>query len=134
MPWDIPSNCTYPGCANLAHGTSPRCSEHPYPTKSKYRHKATDSLRDSNSRKWEAIRQQVFRRDKHLCQPCQQKGLDTLAEEVDHIQAVSLGIDDTLDNLQAICRSCHSKKTNEEAQQRRERLKKSKYLRPDLLD
>jgi 5-methylcytosine-specific restriction protein A len=60
---------------------------------------------------WERLREQVMRRDMRLCQPCLRKNRVTPAHAVDHIIPKAKGGTDDLDNLQAICRSCHLDKT-----------------------
>lgn len=56
-------------------------------------------------------------RDAHLateplCRHCKERGVITAAREVDHIEAISAGGDPwDADNLQSLCKSCHSKKT-----------------------
>jgi hypothetical protein len=53
-----------------------------------------------------ALRRQVLERDAYRCQHC--GGWENLA--VDHITPESKGGAATLENLQALCRSCNSKK------------------------
>lgn len=55
-----------------------------------------------------------MRRDKVLCQPCHRLGRTTQAAEVDHITNKAQGGNDSLENLQAICRECHAEKTSRE--------------------
>tara|TARA_R110002020_G_scaffold62613_1_gene167325 strand:+ start:4059 stop:4460 length:402 start_codon:yes stop_codon:yes gene_type:complete len=52
------------------------------------------------------VRTQVFERDLYRCRACGTH----LNLTVDHIQPVSAGGGDELDNLQTLCRSCNSKK------------------------
>ena len=62
-------------------------------------------------RKWPRIRRQVLDRDAWQCQ-IREAGCTGVAEEVDHID----GHDDhSRANLQAVCRSCHARKTGREA-------------------
>ncbi len=61
--------------------------------------------------KWQKLRVRVLERDFGLCQICSSSGFSTIATEVDHIIAKANGGTDEEDNLQAICRSCHVKKT-----------------------
>ena len=56
---------------------------------------------------WRRIRQQVARRDKHVCQYC---GEATRDGEVDHIIPLSGGGTDALDNLAWSCASCNRSK------------------------
>jgi 5-methylcytosine-specific restriction protein A len=54
----------------------------------------------------------VHLRQHPFCEHCKRRGLATLATEVDHIQPISAGggILDA-DNLQSLCKPCHSRKT-----------------------
>ena len=64
-----------------------------------------------NTKAWRETRRDVLER--HLgCEQCARLGLLTPATEVDHIVPLSRGGDPyALDNLQALCRPCHSRKT-----------------------
>ncbi|MCB0080444.1 MAG: HNH endonuclease [Caldilineaceae bacterium] len=46
-----------------------------------------------------------------LCRHCRERGQTTAATEVDHIKARRDGGSDAFDNLQSLCKSCHSRKT-----------------------
>lgn len=50
------------------------------------------------------IREEVIRRSHGSCAVC---GRDTTELQIDHILPVSAGGDDSFDNLQAVCPSCH---------------------------
>ena len=65
---------------------------------------------------WARLREQVLARDMGLCQceDCKARGLLTPAHEVDHIRPLFEGGSDALDNLQAISRECHARKTRAE--------------------
>ena len=76
--------------------------------------------------RWDRIRQEALKRDKHLCQPCQTKGRVTPAKEVDHIVPKSKGGTDDLDNLQSICVPCHRDKTDAEAAEAQGRTHRTK--------
>jgi len=67
------------------------------------------SNHSSRGREWERIRQQVLARDGHVCQV---KGCGQAATHVDHITPKSLGGNDSLDNLQAMCQTHNLKKGN----------------------
>jgi 5-methylcytosine-specific restriction protein A len=60
---------------------------------------------------WKQLRNTVLKRDRHTCQQC--GAVD--ARHIDHIQPASQGGDDTTDNLQTLCGTCHAKKTASEA-------------------
>lgn len=57
------------------------------------------------------IRKKILTRDNHTCQRCGGVGV-----EVDHINNTRGPGYDDLDNLQALCVSCHKAKTQREAQ------------------
>lgn len=64
--------------------------------------------------KWVKLRANILARDLYLCQHCLDKGRPTPATDVDHITPKSKGGDDAPDNLQALCRECHNRKTRDE--------------------
>jgi 5-methylcytosine-specific restriction endonuclease McrA len=57
---------------------------------------------------WQRTARQVIRRDKATCRLC---GNDRCMIEVDHIVPVSLGGSGDIDNLRAVCSSCHKLET-----------------------
>lgn len=64
--------------------------------------------------RWVKIRDQIMRRDNHLCQPCMDKGHVTPATEVHHITAKADGGTDDPANLVAICPECHADASREQ--------------------
>lgn len=81
-------------------------------------------------KRWRALRFQALRRDNWQCVQCGSKH----RLEVDHIQAVRFRPDlaFSLDNLQVLCASCHTRKTRIELGQsvpNPERIKWLKLLR-----
>ena len=69
-------------------------------------------------RKWMRLRRWFLARHP-LCAHCLQRGFTTPATEVDHIKPLRDGgarLDQT--NLQALCKSCHSRKTAREGVRR----------------
>lgn len=72
-------------------------------------------------RPWRRKRDRILARDCHQCQPCRRKGFVVLADEVDHIVALSEGGTDDESNLEAICNPCHKDKTQRESGSYRER-------------
>ena len=69
----------------------------------------------TRGRKWRKIRERIFARDKHLCQPCRRKGKTTLAIIVDHIVALFEGGTDDEENLESSCKPCSDAKTAQES-------------------
>jgi len=57
-----------------------------------------------------AVADQVMARDHYECQ-AQLHGCTVIANEVDHVVPVFEGGNDELENLRAICSSCHKKKS-----------------------
>lgn len=78
-----------------------------------WRHRASRHERGYDHR-WVKQRLRIMDRDKHLCQPCMDRGRVTPAKEVDHITPKAKGGTDDDANLQAICRQCHKAKTARE--------------------
>ena len=70
------------------------------------------------SRRWRALRERILRRDP-LCVRCLAVGRTEPANEVHHIvprkQAEALRYDEL--NLEALCKSCHSRETRRESGQ-----------------
>lgn len=62
---------------------------------------------ETNVKKWYAIMQTVFDRDRYTCAYCGQKGGNL---EVDHVIPFSKGGDDTIENLVTACRRCNRQK------------------------
>lgn len=68
---------------------------------------------------WRKARELVLRRDNWLCVPCRRAGRATPAAEVDHVVPKEEGGTDAHENLQSICRDCHTAKTASEKASRR---------------
>ncbi|MBQ9317421.1 MAG: HNH endonuclease [Atopobiaceae bacterium] len=68
-----------------------------------------------HSRQWERARDDAWARDHGLCQECAKRGRVTAAEIVHHITELTpLNVGDPaiaygLDNLECVCRECHSR-------------------------
>lgn len=61
-------------------------------------------------RRWRRLRL-MYLREHPLCVECLAAGRTVAATDVDHIVAKRDGGSDDYTNLQALCHSCHSKKT-----------------------
>ena len=103
--------CSYPGCSQLT--TERFCEVH-----KKQERKRHDERRGSSASRGYSFRWQRYRvgflRANPLCVRCEAVGKLKPSTDVDHIVAVS-GPDDPLfwdpSNHQALCHSCHSRKT-----------------------
>jgi 5-methylcytosine-specific restriction protein A len=78
-----------------------------------------DSSRPSSAKRGYGRRWKKLRDYKLACDPmCEVDGCPNPATEVDHITPKADGGTDDWDNLQSLCKSCHSKKTWKENAQR----------------
>ena len=110
MPMRPLAPCPYPGCHELLGRGY--CEAH-----RKQERTAADEYRGSRSQRgyddrWTKIRRVVLTREP-LCRICRRSGRTTVANEVDHIIPLRSGggTGAGLDNLQPLCKSCHSRKT-----------------------
>jgi len=103
MPYKSRRRCLYPGCPELVEAGVRYCARHkPVP-------KNDNSHYD---RRWRAFREGYLARHP-LCMECEQAGRLTPAAEIHHIVPLADGGTDREDNLMALCKSCHSRKTSE---------------------
>ncbi len=119
--------CPYPGCVELVKRGY--CERHAPAAEQQSRQAtaARDKARGSASRrgydrKWRFARAAFLARHP-LCVECAKHGLTVPATDVDHIQPHR---GDTVlfwqrDNLQALCKACHARKTVRETTERRAR-------------
>lgn len=123
MALAAPRPCTYPGCGVLTR--TGRCERHPLPASNWQ----SDRRRGSRHQRgygadWERKRERILQRDNYLCQVCLAEGRlealvvgnprHPLAAHVDHKIPKAQGGTDDDDNLQAISRRCHERKTARE--------------------
>ena len=110
MPNRALSPCTYPGCAELLSKPG-RCDKHKRESGwTRYKADMTTTQR-GYGHAWRKLRDQIMRRDSGLCQPCLKQNRTTLAHAVDHVVPKEQGGTDDENNLQSICRDCHTHKT-----------------------
>lgn len=64
--------------------------------------------------KWRKIRERIIQRDQGECQACGRVCGRTKEAHIDHIKAKAAGGTDHDNNLQLLCRNCHSAKTARE--------------------
>lgn len=118
MPQRALRPCAKPGCPALtrarwcdAHGAEEQAGK-------RARWRRTDDARKSSSKRgygavWQRLRRMVLSREP-CCQECLKSGRTELATEVDHIIPKAQGGEDSFNNLQGLCKSCHSRKTSRE--------------------
>lgn len=114
MPISAKKPCSHPGCFILVHGVS-RCEKH-----AAEHRRLSDQHRDSAAErgyghKWRKAREGYL--SKHsLCLMCDSNGFVEPSSVVDHI-VPHRGNKELFwdkDNWQALCKSCHDKKTARE--------------------
>lgn len=105
-----PRPCRAPGCSALT--TNPGCLCDAHKNHGWERHQAGQTRHQRGyGTNWGKIRIRILKRDHYLCQSCFRVGIVAPASIVDHITAKAHGGPDTDENLEAICRDCHAKKT-----------------------
>ena len=85
--------------------------------------RAKDRQKIYNTKRWKQVRDTVRVRDCFMCQECKRNGIDTIGVECDHIVELSDDVSKAydVDNVELLCVSCHSKKTEIEKQNRSKR-------------
>lgn len=113
MPSMPPKPCASPRCFKMASKCG-RCEDHqPEPW---FSSKGKTPTERGYGHYWKKLRVKVLLRDAHLCKTCFRANIMTLATEVDHILNKARGGTDSMDNLESICKPCHTIKTNLERQ------------------
>ena len=82
----------------------------PFPSQGRAKDERESASRRGYGRRWQRLREVRLSADP----VCQAEGCTEPANEVDHIVPKSRGGEGTWENLQALCKSCHSKKTRRE--------------------
>lgn len=114
MPMQAPRPCTYPGCHARVTGGS-RCDKHKQDQWRTQRTQGKSTSERGYGHDWQQLRARVMRRDQEMCVPCRKRGFMVRAHAVDHIKPKANGGTDDMDNLQAICNTCHRVKTRSES-------------------
>ncbi len=112
MPKAAPKPCVT--CGTLVHDGTGRCDAHKVRAGTFADRKRGTRQQRGYGRDWELRRERVLERDCGLCQPCQRADRVTVGNIVDHTVPKARGGSDDDDNLQTICPSCHTEKTNVE--------------------
>lgn len=113
MPNAAAKPCRHPGCGQLVRDGTSYCPAHKQARAGTFADRARGTRQQRGyGGAWDKLRVVVLQRDAGLCQPCRAAGHVAVATMVDHIQPKSKGGTDDMDNLQAICRACHTRKTD----------------------
>ena len=108
MPNRIPHQCNYPGCVERT--LERYCSQHKALVARQYNQTRSTNANKIYNRRWRTTRSLYI--SKHpLCELCEAAGRLTPATEVHHKIPVEDGGSHAEDNLQALCKSCHSRIT-----------------------
>lgn len=113
MPMRPLRPCPSPGCQELVR--KGRCPKH-----EAARHRAIDERRAPSAKRYPKFWPSLSRRilaEEILCRSCSTPGHPVPAAEVDHIDGNTWNC--SRENLQALCKSCHSRKTMNELNARR---------------
>ena len=112
MPKRAPHPCSVRGCPDLVHDGGRYCLQHaPLVWREHDRGRPSSAVRGYGYR-WRKLRRMVLARDPLCADPFGEHGnIKVPATEVDHIVPLSQGGGASPDNLQALCKSCHSRKT-----------------------
>ena len=109
MPQRLKRPCSYPGCPALTNERY--CEAHRKQVAKRYDEQRGTRKERGYDEAWLRLRRVVLSREP-LCRECGKQGKVVPATEVDHIVSMTRGgarLD--TDNLQPMCKSCHSKKT-----------------------
>lgn len=126
MPTQAPKPCCHPGCRALVRDGTTRCEQHKRASTGSFADRERGSRKDRGyGHDWDKKRERILKRDNGLCQECLRNGLLTpvghkpYSAYCDHIINKAEGGTDDDDNLQTLCRSCHTKKTDQEKNRHR---------------
>ena len=110
MPVAARKPCARPGCLALLDPGVRYCKQHTVENE----HRRKSSTARGYGYHWQAKVRPPFLAAHPLCHVCETVGLVEPATEVDHIIPKKRGGTDVWDNLQGLCRPCHSRKTRSE--------------------
>lgn len=120
MPARSPRPCRAALCPKKTTERHGYCEAHKDQARGWERHqRGRTAHQQGYGSRWRKLRALIMERDKWLCQACKRQGRASPAYAVDHIVNRAEGGDDSPENLEAICRSCHQRKTQEEASRAR---------------
>lgn len=109
MPTKAKRPCRYNNCPALTDSPSGYCKEHEKLIESNYnRYIRTLEAKRRYGYRWRKLRT-AFISANPLCEMCKRQGRYTAATEVHHVKPLADGGTNDIDNLMALCRSCHAR-------------------------
>jgi 5-methylcytosine-specific restriction protein A len=113
VPLKPPTPCRHRGCPKLTHEPGGFCDLHLSEARRVYDRARGNSTQRGYGAGHRKRRLFVLRRDP-LCIECLKRNRTTASSQADHIIPLSAGGPDTVENMQGLCKPCHSRKTLEE--------------------
>lgn len=111
MPLRAGSACTRPGCPGIVRaGVCSECGPRKAQRDATYDRERGSAAARGYDRRWQRLRL-MYLRSNPFCADCAAAGQVTQATEVHHKIAKRDGGLDQWENLQALCKPCHSKRT-----------------------
>lgn len=104
--------CAYPGCSELVRGSDRYCDAHDKELRREFEKNRPTATQRGYGYRWQKLRKMVLNEEPVCPDPYGlHPGQVVATSEVDHITPKRSGGDDSRDNLQALCKGCHSHKT-----------------------
>ena len=113
MPYKSLKPCSANGCPELIRSGS-YCTKHQTEVNRKYDQGRGTAAQRGYGANWQRLRKMVLSRDPTCKDPFSSHhyyGHVIASTEVDHIAPLREGGTNEMDNLQGLCKSCHSRKT-----------------------
>lgn len=116
MPRRAARPCRHPGCPSLVRGSDAYCEEHARERQQQYDAERGSAAQRGYGAAWRKLRRMYLRRHPLCEDPDDVHGEDRVAAtEVHHRVPLAAGGTNAFENLQALCKPCHSRITARES-------------------